>query len=153
MAELKAETLISKLNKLSALTVLECIENHGDCLKDLIDGIYLICEEITRVVPAHSRTETTDPDLGDDYIDLFCAETGADLSRAVYLLGNRLPPGVRSLIFHRMERRIILPFRNNRDFRWRFQWKSNSDAPAAAMAVIRTFCACTGIWTRWNRPG
>ena len=39
---------------LTKLVIAECIENKGRFLADIVNGIYLVCEETTWMDPAHS---------------------------------------------------------------------------------------------------
>jgi hypothetical protein len=103
---------------LKVFAIAECIEGKGEYLDDVINGLWLICEETTWVVPAHydnayimsrrpgsgfhhrsgpdGTIEKTAspmpgrlPDPEDDlYIDLFAAETGSLLSWCYYFLGD-----------------------------------------------------------------
>ncbi|MDR1636020.1 MAG: heparinase II/III-family protein [Treponema sp.] len=116
------------------LTLGECIEGRGEYLDDIINGIWLICEETSWVVPAHINHDRSEPgksspsplkelpDLaGDIYIDLFAAETGALLSWVYYFLGNAigaLSPLVKRRVELELERRILGPYLARDDFAW-----------------------------------
>jgi hypothetical protein len=111
-------------NALSALVVGECLEGAGRFLDGIINGIWCICEESTWVVPAHLKLSTQAhgglPDVDDQAIDLFAAETGALLTWAHYLLLPQLDgvSGNISLRIRReVKRRILDPFLE-REFHW-----------------------------------
>ncbi|MDR2619478.1 MAG: heparinase II/III-family protein [Treponema sp.] len=123
------------------LTLGECIEGRGEYLDDIINGIWLICEESSWVVPAHINHDRRAaaspsrrpgrigpaplrelPDLTRDiYIDLFAAETGSLLSWVYYFLGNAigaLSPLVKRRMELELERRILGPYLARDDFEW-----------------------------------
>ena len=110
-----------------ARAVLELI--MGDMSRrDIIhDLLWAICEETSWVLPAH---EEQGPEFWElkpsprirpwgahtaltrepDSIDLFCAETGASLAEAVYLVGDQLAPEVVQRVRQEVERRIFKPY-------------------------------------------
>jgi hypothetical protein len=121
----------------------ECVEGRGEYLDDIINGIWLICEETSWVVPAHlnqyrrasgsfsrrpgKASPAPEPprDLpdaaGDVYIDLFAAETGSLLSWVYYFLGNAigaLSPMLKRRVELELERRILGPYLARDDFEW-----------------------------------
>jgi len=63
------------------------------------DLIWSICEETSWVLPAHEREEWT--------VDLFAAETGAQLAYALVLLGDRLPEEIQARVRAEVKRRIF----------------------------------------------
>ena len=96
--------------------------------RDIIhDLLWAICEETSWVLPAH---EEQGPDFWElrpsprqqpwgahtaltrepDSIDLFCAETGATLAEAVYMIGDQLAPEVVQRVRQEVERRIFKPY-------------------------------------------
>lgn len=77
------------------------------------DLIWAICEETTWVMPAHES--------GNDYIDLFAAETGTTLAHIVRLLGERLPEEVRRRIEQEVKTRILDPYLAKGS---QYQWNS-----------------------------
>ena len=129
---------------LQALTIAECIEGRGEYLDDIINAIWLICEETTWVIPAHlnhgrpskgsfyhrpgnnEKTAYPEPrrlhDPEDDvYIDLFAAETGSLISWVYYFLGDALAgpaPEVKRRMEEEMIRRILRPFAELDYFPW-----------------------------------
>jgi hypothetical protein len=114
------------------LLLAECIEGRGEYLDDIINGVWLICEESSWVIPAHLNTnaqrhgsgepfkEIADVEAG-VYIDLFAAETGALLSWVYYFLGDAigaLSPIVKRRIEVEVERRILVPYLDRTDYQW-----------------------------------
>jgi len=77
------------------------------------DLIWSICEESTWVLPAHER--------GERFIDLFAAETGAELAHAALLLGDRLPGEIRERIQREVTLRILDPYLEEGD---QYSWAS-----------------------------
>ncbi|MCL2831728.1 MAG: heparinase II/III-family protein [Treponema sp.] len=129
---------------LQVLTIAECIEGRGEYLDDIINGIWLICEETTWVIPAHlnhgrpskgsfyhrpqtgEKTAYPEPrrlhDPQDDvYIDLFSAETGSLVSWVYYFLGDAIAgpaPEVKRRMEEEVTRRILVPFAEADYFPW-----------------------------------
>jgi len=66
------------------------------------DLVWDICEESTWVGPAHEKAEW--------HIDLYAAETAADLGYVLMLLGDRLPEEVRGRVKKEVNRRIFEPY-------------------------------------------
>jgi hypothetical protein len=114
------------------LLLAECIEGRGEYLDDIINGVWLICEESSWVIPAHLNSnlqrrhsgepfkEIADVEAG-IYIDLFAAETGALLSWVYYFLGDAigaLSPIIKRRIEVEVERRILVPYLDRIDYQW-----------------------------------
>ena len=80
---------------LGTLVLAEACDYKGTFLDDIINGIYLICEETAWQLPPHNSyiRDTPSlplPDPSRPVIDLFAAETGAVLAVAVWLLRDEL---------------------------------------------------------------
>ena len=115
--------------RLATLTAAECAENKGRFVDAIIDGIWAICEESTWVVPAHNshsiavgaRLQLPEPDLNPLYIDLFAAETAAQLAIAHFLLSDVLADGAPQVV-KRMEmeitHRVLEPFLASDAMHW-----------------------------------
>lgn len=96
-----------------------------DALHDLL---WSICEETTWVLPAHEEQGPSVWDINLEYIrtepfsahtmltrepdsiDLFAAETGAQLAETLYLLGDVITPEVRQRVRQEVERHIFKPY-------------------------------------------
>ena len=110
--------------------VLDACADPDAGMDDIVDGIWMICEESTWVISAHNvnpipgapaAAEYPLPDIRKPYVDLFCAQTGMILSLAASLLGKRLDavsPLVRKRIREEIRRRILRPFMATDDFWW-----------------------------------
>ena len=98
------------------LVIAECIEGKGEYIDDIINGVWLICEETTWALPAHLSHL---PGPNDEIpIDLYAAETGSLLSWVYYFLGERIAaevPQVKRRMEAEVIRRILKPF-VERDF-------------------------------------
>ena len=101
-------------------------------LQEVIDGLWLVCEESSWCIPAHERNALAEdvglPDPRRPFIDLFAADTagmiawtqvvlGDDLAAASPPLARRLPDEVR--------RRILDPFRTRH-----WHWQGGDGLPA-----------------------
>ena len=97
---------------------------------ELVDGIWMICEETSWVISAHNINpvpgapaprEYPLPDPEKPYVDLFSAQTGMILSLCADLAGEKLDevsPVIRKRIREEIRKRILLPFMERDDFWW-----------------------------------
>ena len=115
---------------LSVLVLAECIEHGGRFLPALCDGIFLLCEESGWQLPAHNSYRRNAPqlplpDAGKPVIDLFAAETGAQLAVIFFLLKEELDavsPLIATRIQDELRRRIITPYTESH-----FWWMGDGD--------------------------
>lgn len=123
---------------LNKLILAECVENKGRFISKIIDGLWMICEESSWVLPAHN-TYVRDtpqmilPDSLRPVLDLFACETSALLSMAVYLLGSRLneiSPLISKRVADEINHRIITPYINEH-----FWWMGNEEEPMCNWTV------------------
>ena len=110
--------------------VLNCCAFPEAGLDDVLDGIWLLCEESSWVISAHNvnpipgapkAAEYPLPDVRKPYIDLFSAQTGMILALTSSLLRKRLDavsPMIRKRITGEIRRRILRPFMKTDDFWW-----------------------------------
>ncbi len=113
---------------LNALVLAECVEYKGRFLDDILNGIWLICEESGWQLPAHNSYEQDAvqlplPDITRPVVDLFAAETGAVLGVTEYLLRDafaRISPAVSVMINHNLTCRIFRPYLSEH-----FWWMGN----------------------------
>jgi hypothetical protein len=109
--------------KLGALTLAECAEGKGRFLDEIVNGIWLISEETFWGVPAHlgaQKARVGLPDVTEPIVDLFAAETAAQLSWTLYLLESQLrqvSPLVPDRIRVETSRRLLAPCLE-RNFNW-----------------------------------
>ena len=111
-------------NVLIALALAECAEGDGRFLDQIVNGIWLICEETYWGLPAHLGMQRSGPGLPDatePTVDLFAAETAAALAYIQYLLADELDavsPLIRQRIVDEIQRRILVPNLQRDDFGW-----------------------------------
>ena len=120
----------ARRRKLCAAVLGACLTGDTGDLDDVIDGIWLICEETSWVISAHNGSdhpgvppacERLLPDVANPYVDLFAAQTAMILSLACQLLGEGLDavsPLVRRRVRLEVERRVLHPFETRDDFWW-----------------------------------
>ncbi len=109
--------------KLAALTLAECAEGKGRFLDEIVNGIWLVSEETFWGVPAHlgaQRARVGLPDVSEPIVDLFTAETAAQLAWTLYLLEPQLrqvSPLIPDRIRVETARRMLTPCLE-RNFAW-----------------------------------
>jgi hypothetical protein len=109
---------------LAALIIAECMEDQDRFMDDIINGIWCICEETFWGIPGNAymmkRLDCL-PDVNDQIIELFSAETAALLAWTYFLLKNKLD-SVSIMICERIQlevkKRILDPYLNRIDFWW-----------------------------------
>lgn len=114
------EKLFARRTKLNTLILAECAEHQGRFLDDIINGIWLICEESAWQLPAHNSyirdtPQLPLPDVTRPVVDLFSAETGAILAVARHLLKqelDRVSPHISARIEEELNQRIFTPYLN-----------------------------------------
>ena len=110
--------------KVVDLALAECIDNQGRFLDQLVNGVWLICEESYWGVPAHVRVQKAGsdlPDVAEPTVDLFAAETASLVAYVLYLLGpqlDKVSPLVRPRIEAEIQRRVLEPLLTRDDFGW-----------------------------------
>ncbi|WP_328997698.1 heparinase II/III-family protein [Kribbella sp. NBC_00709] len=96
-------------------------------IADVVDGIWLVCDEATWTIPAHASSATARgealPRPGDRDLDLFCAETGGLLAWVDALL--ELDTATRLRIATEVDRRVLTPFLEIRDWPWLTRFTNN----------------------------
>ena len=117
---------------LTLLTLAEYMEGKGRFIGHIADGVLLLCEESGWQLPAHNsyRRDAPQlplPDAALPVIDLFAAETAAQLAVIDRLLRDRMDavsPLLCMRIRAELEKRIIRPF-----LTCHFWWMGNGDEP------------------------
>jgi hypothetical protein len=111
-------------SQLERLVLAECLEGKGRFVDDIVNGVWLICEETFWGAPAHLYMQKNGPglyDITDPIVELFSAETGQLMAWTRYLVGPQLDqvsPRVNERIVYETERRILKPVRERNDFWW-----------------------------------
>jgi len=110
--------------KLQRLVLAECMEGKGRFVDDIVNGVWLVCEETFWGAPAHMAQQKAGvglPDVSEPIIELFSAETAQMLAWIYYLLAPQLDtvsPLVSKRIRIETERRMLKPARERDDFWW-----------------------------------
>ncbi|MBD8688251.1 MULTISPECIES: heparinase II/III domain-containing protein [unclassified Rhizobium] len=145
--------------KLNALVLGECIEGEGRFLAAITDGLWLICEESGWQLPAHNAhvrggSRTPLPDPQNPVIDLFAAETAANLALVSHLLHKRLDPTLVARISAEIDSRITDPYLT-RHFWWMgngAERMNNWTAWITQNVLLATYLRPTGQATRRAVP-
>ena len=114
--------------KLNKLVMAECVENKGRFIEDILDGLYLILEETSWCLPPHNSYERDAkqenlPDPSRPVIDLFQAESGAEVAFTEYLLRpvfDKINPFISKYVNDSLNKRIFIPYLNQH-----FWWMGN----------------------------
>ncbi|HEX8608188.1 MAG TPA: heparinase II/III family protein, partial [Pedobacter sp.] len=114
---------LDRRSKLSMLCVAELADGKGKYLQEIVKGLNLILQETTWVLPAHHYTakKTADPDPSNPTIDLFAAETAADLVWIKLLLTKQLEevsPGLIGDTDRELDKRVLKPYMERNDYWW-----------------------------------
>lgn len=115
-----------KRRALALLTLAECIENKGDYLEAILEGVWSTCEESSWVAPGHYSAwpdlpDRLFPDVEDPYIDLCAANTAQMISWIYYLLREKfddISVSIGKRMIYELRKRIIKPFLKHNDFWW-----------------------------------
>ena len=117
------EPHFSRRNALINLLLGELCEYKGRFIPDIVDGLFLICEETYWGVSAHYPpfVENKLPDAQNCYIDLFAGETASTVALCYYLLYDELYdycPDILIRTEYEMKHRILDPYLEHTDFWW-----------------------------------
>lgn len=123
----------TRRTRLMDLVLGECVEGKGRFLDEIVNGIWLECEETFWGLPAHLSLQRVHrssglPDVQEPIVDLFAADTGAVMSWIHYLLGeqlNHVNPMITPRIEFEVKRRILDPAFERDDFLWMFKEYKN----------------------------
>lgn len=112
--------------RLVKLVMAECMEYEGRFLDEIVNGIWVICEESTWCWPAHLNNVDTLkldplPDVDQPIIDLGAGETAALMVWTYYLLRDELEkeyPRVSLRLNRELRVRILEPYDQESRFWW-----------------------------------
>ena len=110
--------------KLQDLVIAECIEGKGRFADEIVNGVWLTCEETYWGVPAHLGMQKAGvglPDVNEPIVELFAAETSSLLAWTGYLVGDvltRVSPLLPERIRLEIDRRMLTPCLAREDFWW-----------------------------------
>ncbi len=111
-------------DRLRRLVIAECLEGKGRFHDEVLNGIWLTCEETFWGLPAHIGAQKAGgglPDVSEPIVDLFAAETSSLLAWTDYLLAPQLEalsPLLRPRIRYEVNRRLLDPCMTREDFGW-----------------------------------
>ena len=106
------------------LVLAECVQGKGRFIDDIVNGVWIICEESYWGLPAHLGMQKAGPglpDIEEPTVDLFAGETGSLLAWTLYLLGpqfDEVSPLIRKRVHRELENRILTPCLERDDFGW-----------------------------------
>lgn len=114
--------------RLLDLVLGECVQGQGRFLDDIVNGVWLECEESFWGLPAHLSLQHAHPgsglpDVEEPVVDLFAADSGAVMSWLHYLLSaqfDQINPMITRRIRFEVKRRILDPAFERDDFFWMF---------------------------------
>jgi len=108
--------------RLGVLVLAECIEGKGRFLDEIINGIWMVCEESTWCFSCHlaalSRGQGPLPDVSVPALDESAHSTAQLLAWTHYLLGSKLAevsPTIAKRIAQEVNHRVLEPFRTDDD--------------------------------------
>lgn len=142
----------TRRRQLNALVLAECVEGRGRFMDAIVDGIFSLCEESGWQLPAHNAHARGGPrlplpDTSAPVVDLFAAETGAQLAVLAAVLGAQLD-AVSPEIVHRIDRelrsRVIEPYLTRH-----FWWMGRGDE---RMNNWTAWCTQNVLATVFTRP-
>lgn len=119
------QVYFARRTRLAAAAVAAAL--HGptpDLLDEVIDGVWLLCDEAGWCLPAHEQQGDDHgplPDPDRPTLDLFAAETGGLLAWLDVLLGDALDihaPLVRERLRRTVRERVVAPFLARDDWWW-----------------------------------
>lgn len=106
------------------LALAECVANDGRFMEKLIDGIWLLCEESTWVVPSHYNglhPMPGLPDVDNPWVDIHGARRGVILAEIAYLLEDKLnavSPVIMQRVRRELDFRLVQPYLRREDYWW-----------------------------------
>ena len=123
----------TRRTRLMDLVLGECVEGKDRFLDEIVNGVWVECEETFWGLPAHLSLQRAHPssglpDIEEPIVDLFAADTGAVMSWIHYLLGdqlNQFNPMITQRIQFEVKRRILEPAFERDDFLWMFKEYKN----------------------------
>ncbi len=121
-----------------------CCEPEQTLIDRCVDAIWSLCEESTWCLPAHSGQDLAErsplelPQPAGQFIDLFSAETAAQLATACALLDDLLPAAVVVRVAHELHRRIFTPLALGRSYWW--EHGLNNWTPWVASNLLHAGC-------------
>ena len=129
---------------LCKLVLAECVEHQGRFMMDIMNGIYLICEETTWVGNAHMALDAGKgeriplPTKKTGYVDLYAGYTASIMSWLYYIMKEELDvvsPLICETLLTELRDRILEPFLNEYMY---WMTSGNNWGPDMDMHVLTT---------------
>ncbi|MWC00432.1 hypothetical protein GB864_18000, partial [Agromyces sp. MMS17-SY077] len=115
----------ARTRRLSRAAVAAAASPDDDRLAEVLDGLWLVCEQSSWCWPAHddvlARHGAVLADVDDPFLDLGAGEVVGQLAWLDHLLGDLLDaryPGTRARIRREARLRVFAPFVERRDWHW-----------------------------------
>ncbi|WP_457101756.1 heparinase II/III domain-containing protein [Microbacterium sp. P5_E9] len=115
----------ARQRRLSRATVAAALTDHDKWYAEVLDGVWLLCEQSSWCWPAHDdvfrQRGWVLGDIDAPYLDLGAGEVVGQLAWLDHLVGDGLErryPGVRARIRREARVRVIEPFIRRRDWHW-----------------------------------
>lgn len=119
------QLVFARQRRLTRAAVVAAVTLDPLWMDEVTDGVTLLCEQSSWCWPAHDDTFTAHgavvPTVTDPYLDLGAGEVAAQLAWVDHLLGDQLDarvPGLRARVRHEVDRRVLAPFTERRDWHW-----------------------------------
>ncbi len=119
------QAVFARQRRLSRAALVTAVTLDPAWVDEVADGVTLLCEQSSWCWPAHDDTRRVHgavvPTVTDPFLDLGAGEVAAQLAWIDHLLGEQLDahvPGVRARIRHEVDRRVLTPFAERRDWHW-----------------------------------
>ncbi|RAZ33153.1 heparinase II/III family protein [Microbacterium sp. SMR1] len=119
------QQVFARQRRLSRAVVAALSDDDPRYLDEVVDGVWLLCEQSTWCWPAHDDTYARHGSVlatvTDPFLDLGAGEVVGQLAWIDHVLGRRLDeryPGLRQRIRHEARTRVIEPFLSRRDWHW-----------------------------------
>ena len=139
--------------RLAALVLAEAFEMKGRFIDEIINGIWVICEETTWIIPAHStkgpKGVLPSLDAANQAVDLFACETAAILGLIYRLVGPQLDvvsPVVTERMRQQMNVQVLEPIEAREDIRW-----MSGNGNWTPWCCSNTLIAALAIWEDADR--
>ncbi|MGN7970783.1 heparinase II/III domain-containing protein [Microbacterium sp. 22296] len=116
--------VFERQRRLSRAVVAAAVTAERRWLDEVLDGVWLLCEQTSWCWPAHDDALASGSVLAlpeKPFLDLGAGEVAAQLAWVDHVLGEALEaayPGVRARIRHEVRRRVLDPFQTRRDWHW-----------------------------------
>lgn len=114
----------ARLERLADLVLAATVSGETRFDEAVADGVWLLCEQSSWVLPAHleqQRVGTGLPDVTEPIVDLYTGEVAALLAWIDYLLGARLAaisPVLRQRLRREVQERFLRPCLDRTDWWW-----------------------------------